>query len=102
MLGVDHNKIILLSTPFQSSQFWVHFVAVMLFVFYAGNKRCCIALYCMSVVHGTFGCTCEVVFSKREVVSKIQLRLIREMSCLHQIQILDYHTFASYNTIYDS
>ena len=45
MLGVDLDKIILLSTPFQSSQFWVHIFVVMLCLFCAGNKRCCIVLY---------------------------------------------------------
>ena len=48
MLGVDHDKIILLSTPFQPSQCWEQIVGVMLFCSMLGNKRCCIVnLYCI-------------------------------------------------------
>ena len=47
MLGVDHDKIFFCPPPFQPSKFWVKFVVVMLVLFYVGNKRCCIVLYCI-------------------------------------------------------
>ena len=47
MLGVDHDKNILLSTPFPTipmlgTNCWCNVI-----VFYVGNKRCCIVLYCI-------------------------------------------------------
>ena len=49
MLGVDHDKNILLSTPFPTipmlgTNCWCNVI-----MFYVGNKRCCIVLYC--IVH---------------------------------------------------
>ena len=47
MLGVDHDKNILLSTPFPTipmlgTNCWCNVI-----VFYVRNKRCCIVLYCI-------------------------------------------------------
>ena len=47
MLAVDHDKNILLSTPFPTipmlgTNCWCNVI-----VFYVGNKRCCIVLYCI-------------------------------------------------------
>ena len=47
MLGMDHDKNILLSTPFPTipmlgTNCWCNVI-----VFYVGNKRCCIVLYCI-------------------------------------------------------
>ena len=53
MLGVDHGKTILLSTPFPTipmlgTNCWCNVI-----VFYVGNKRCivlyCIALHCIAL-----------------------------------------------------
>ena len=62
MLGVDHDKIILLSTPFQPSQCWVNFFVAMLFclmleindvVLYRIVLHCfallCFALHCIAL-----------------------------------------------------
>ena len=51
MLGVDHDKIILLSTPFPTipmlgTNCWCNVI-----LFYVGNKRCCIVLYCIVLYH---------------------------------------------------
>ena len=47
MLGVDHDKNILLSTPFPTipmlgTNCWCNVI-----MFYVGNNRCCIVLYCI-------------------------------------------------------
>ena len=47
MLGVDHDKNIILSTPFPTipmlgTNCWCNVI-----MFYVGNKRCCIVLYCI-------------------------------------------------------
>ena len=42
---MENDKIILLYTPFQTSQFWVQIVVAHdVILFYVGNKRCCIVL----------------------------------------------------------
>ena len=55
MLGVDHDKIILLPTPFPTIPMLVKNCCYTVIVFYVGNKRCCIvlyriALYCIVIV----------------------------------------------------
>ena len=47
MLGVDHDKIILLSTPFPTIPMLGKHCCCGVIVFYVGNKRCCIVLYCI-------------------------------------------------------
>ena len=47
MLGVDHDKIILLSTPFPTIPMLGKNCCCGVIVFYVGNKRCCIVLYCI-------------------------------------------------------
>ena len=47
MLGVDHDKIILLSTPFPTIPMLGKTCCCGVIVFYVGNKRCCIVLYCI-------------------------------------------------------
>ena len=47
MLGVDHDKIILLSTPFPTIPMLGKNCSCGVIVFYVGNKRCCIVLYCI-------------------------------------------------------
>ena len=59
MLGVDHDKIILLSTPFPTNPMlgkngWCD---VQVIVFYVGNKRCCIVLYCIVLYCTVLYCT---------------------------------------------
>ncbi len=49
MLGVDHDKIILLSTPFPTIPMLGKHCCCGVIVFYVGNKQCCIVLYC--IVH---------------------------------------------------
>ena len=46
MLGVDHDKNILLSTPFPTIPMLGRNCWCNVIVFYVGNKRCCIVLYC--------------------------------------------------------
>ena len=46
MLGVDHDKIILLSTPFPTIPMLGKNCCYNVIVFFVGNKRCCIVLYC--------------------------------------------------------
>ena len=47
MLGVDHDKIILLSTPFPIIPIVVtNCCCNMLCLFYVENKRCIVVLYC--------------------------------------------------------
>ena len=41
MLGVDHDKIILLSTPFPTIPMLGKNCCCGVIVFYVGNKRCC-------------------------------------------------------------
>ena len=48
MLGVDHDNIILLSTPFPTIPMLGNTYCCGVIVFYVGNKRCCIVLYCKS------------------------------------------------------
>ena len=50
MLGVDHDKIILLSTLFTTIPMLGKNCCCDVIVFYVGNKRCCIVLYCI-VLH---------------------------------------------------
>ena len=45
MLVVDHDKIILLSTPFPTIPMLGKNCCCDVIVFYVGNKRCCIVLY---------------------------------------------------------
>ena len=47
MLGVDHDKTILLSTPFPPIPMLGKNCCCDVIVFYVGNKRCCIVLYCI-------------------------------------------------------
>ena len=47
MLGVDHDKIILLSTPFPTIPMLGNNCCCDVIVFYVGNKLCCIVLYCI-------------------------------------------------------
>ena len=47
MLGVDHDTIILLSTPFPTIPMLGKHCCHNVIVFYVGNKRCCIVLYCI-------------------------------------------------------
>ena len=47
MLGVDHDKIILLSTPFPTIPMLGKNCCCGVIVFDVGNKRCCIVLYCI-------------------------------------------------------
>ena len=42
MLGVHHDKIILLSTPFPTIQMLGKYCCCDVITFYVGNKRCCI------------------------------------------------------------
>ena len=44
MLGVDHDYIILLSTPFTTIPMFGTNCSCDVIVFYVGNKRCCIVL----------------------------------------------------------
>ena len=44
-LGVDHDKIILLSTPSPTIPMLGKNCCYNVIVFYVGNKRCCIVLY---------------------------------------------------------
>ena len=44
MLGVDHDKIILLSTPFPTIPMLGKNCCYNVIVFFVGNKRCCIVL----------------------------------------------------------
>ena len=46
-VGVDHDKIILLSTPFPTIPMLGKNGCCGVIVFYVGNKRCCIVLYCI-------------------------------------------------------
>ena len=46
MLGVDHDKINFLSTPFPTIPMLGKNCCCGVIVFYVGNKRCCIVLYC--------------------------------------------------------
>ena len=45
MLGVGHDKIILLSTPFPTIPMLGTNCCCNVILFYVRNKRCCIALY---------------------------------------------------------
>ena len=61
MLGVDHDKNILLSTPFPTIPMlgincWCNVI-----VFYVGNKRCCIVLYC--IVLSAYNAMADVVWA---------------------------------------
>ena len=48
MLGVDHDTNILLSTPFPTiPMLGINCWCNVVFMFYVGNKRCCIVLYCI-------------------------------------------------------
>ena len=47
MLGVDHDKNIILSTPFPTIPMLGTHCWCTVIVFYVGNKRCCIVLYCI-------------------------------------------------------
>ena len=49
MLGVDQDKIILLSTPFPTILMLGQSCCCDVIVFYVGNKRCCIVLHCIVV-----------------------------------------------------
>ena len=55
MLGVDHDKIILLSTPFPTIPMLDKKFCYNVIVFFVGNKRCCIVLYCTTACwpHGS-------------------------------------------------
>ena len=44
---MDHDKIILLSTPFPTIPMLGKNCCCGVIVFYVGNKRCCIVLYCI-------------------------------------------------------
>ena len=48
MLGVDRDKIILLSSPFPTIPMLGKNCCCDVIVFYVGNKRCCIVLCCKS------------------------------------------------------
>ena len=48
MLGVDHDEILLLSTPFLTIPMFGKHCCCDVIVFYVGTKRCCIVLYCKS------------------------------------------------------
>ena len=50
MLGVDHDKIILLSTPFPTIPMLGKHCSCDVIMFYVGNKRCCIVLYCIGLL----------------------------------------------------
>ena len=45
MLGVDHDKIIFLSTPFPTIPMLGKKICYNVIVSFVGNKRCCIVLY---------------------------------------------------------
>ena len=47
MLVVDHDKIILLSTPFPTIPMLATNCCCNVILFYVGNKRRCIVLYCI-------------------------------------------------------
>ena len=47
MLGVDHDKIILLSTPFPTIPMLGKNCCYNVIVFFVVTKRCCIVLYCI-------------------------------------------------------
>ena len=47
MLGVDQDKIILLSTSFPTILMLGKSCCCGVIVFYVGNKRCCIVLHCI-------------------------------------------------------
>ena len=48
MLGVDHDDILLLSTPFPTIPMFGKHCCCDVIVLYVGNKRCCsIVLYCI-------------------------------------------------------
>ena len=50
MLEVDHDKIILLSTPFPTIPMLATNCCCNVNLFYVGNKRsCCIVLYCIAL-----------------------------------------------------
>ena len=52
MLEVDHDKIILLSTPFPTIPMLATNCCCNVNLFYVGNKRsCCIVLYCIVRMH---------------------------------------------------
>ena len=49
-VGVDHDKVILLSTPFPTIPILGKNCCCGVIVFYVGNKRCCIVLYCINTI----------------------------------------------------
>ena len=49
MMGVDHDKIILLSTSFPTIPMLGKNGCCDVIVYYVGNKRCCIVLYCIAL-----------------------------------------------------
>ena len=50
MMGVDHDKIIILSTPFPTIPMLGKNGCCDVIVYYVGNKRCCIVLYCIVII----------------------------------------------------
>ena len=46
-VGVDHDNIILLSTTFPTIPMFGTHCCCNVILYYVGNKRCCIALYCI-------------------------------------------------------
>ena len=85
MLGVDHAKIILLSTPFPTIPMFGKNCCCDVIVFYVGHKRCCIVLYCIvlyCIVICNLYCIalyCIVLYCKSEQFMRTHLQLQKNL-----------------------
>ena len=81
MLGVDHDKILLLSTPFPTIPMLGKNCCYNVIVFYVGNKRCCIVLYCIVLY-------CKRSSNDTERFGKAtELLLLRTTQHIHELDI---------------
>ena len=88
MLQVHHGKIILLPTPFQSSQFFVQIVIVMLFLFYVGKNDVLYYVYSLELeVDANDHYVCVFAWPGVDVWSS--LTVLRLWRC-HAIRLYDF------------
>ena len=94
MLGVDHDKNILLSTPFPTipmlgTNCWCNVIML-----YVGNKRCCIVLYCIVlyciVLYKLY--LIESVLSCKLVLISLGVNLNPEQNCVY-LRSKSYYAF---------
>ncbi len=96
MLGVDHDKIILLSTPFPTIPMLGKHCCCGVIVLYVGNKRCCIVLYCIVLYCIVLYCIvlyCIVVCERRTGNLTLCLWVYRTVSNNYLHKVMTWNTY---------